>query len=240
MANKAKTVLSIVGILLCLTSLFLPWWTMSASLIASKSGYNYVGYHVGVTANLLWVEGGSRLIPTANELDIKSAYLVYGEQYWFGWSAFSAIAIGGLVSAFTISTSKLTCEFKKRGYNFGFILIVIGLSVFLLGLEFSLDSARFIGKQDSLFQDLNTLSGNFGNTYFGLFGSGTGFQQEPFVITYRGAIAPYSQSFFFPNVPLHYVSTLSYGFFFTLIGIILMGLNVKRKNSARGTVPKLS
>ncbi|MCW4029019.1 MAG: hypothetical protein NWE92_05155 [Candidatus Bathyarchaeota archaeon] len=185
MSNKAKTLLSLGGILLCLTSLFLPWWTMSASLIASRSGYNYVGYTVGVTANLLWVEGGSRCIPALNESDIKSSYLVYGEQYWFGWSAFSLIAIGVLLSTFSLLVTKVQHGLKKRFFNIGFVFAVIGISVFLLGLEFSLNSARSIGKQDNLFQDLNVLSGNFGNTYFGLFGSGSGFQQEPYVITYE-------------------------------------------------------
>ncbi len=232
MANKAKTLLAFVGILLCLTSLLSPWWTMSASLIASSSGYNYVGYHVGVTANLLWVEGGSRCNPALNELEIKSPYLVYGEQYWFGWSAFSLIAIGGLLSAFSFFTSRLTCEFKKRFYNLGFVLIVIGLSIFLLGLEFNLNSAHLVGKQRSLFQDLNVLSGNFGDTYFGIFGSGSGFQQDPYIITYRGVNSTYSQSYFFPNIPLHYTSALSYGFFFALSGIILMGLNVKVKRNS--------
>ena len=231
MASKAKTLLSLVGILLCLTSLLLPWWTMTASLTASSAGNNYVGYHVGVTANLLWVDGGSRIIPAYNELPIKSSYLVYGDQYWFGWSAFSLIAIGSLLSACSLLATKLHYGLKKRFFNVGFVLTVIGISVFLLGLEFSLNSAHFIGKQDSLFQDLNVLSGNFGNTYFGLFSSGSGFQQEPLIITYGGTT--YTDTIFFPYTPLQYVSTLSYGFFFALSGIILMGLNVKRKKNNR-------
>jgi hypothetical protein len=218
--------LTILGVILCLMSLFLPWWSMSASLTASGSGYNYVGYHVGVTANLLWVEGGSRCIPAYNEDAIKSSYLVYGEDYWFGWSAFSLIAIGSLLSAGSSLTNHLRSGMKKGFYNLGFVLIVLGVSVFLLGLEFSLNSAHFIGRHVSLFQDLNVLSGNFGNTYCGLFGSGSGFQQEPLEIIYRGTT--YSDTIFFPNTPLHYMSTLSYGFFFALSGILLMGLNVKR------------
>jgi hypothetical protein len=227
MGNKTKTVLSFVGILLCLTSLFSPWWTMSASLVVTELGYlNYVGYIVHVTANPLWVEGGSRVITAINELPIKSPYLVYGQEYWFGTCTSSLIAIGSLLSGFSLG---LNAKLKNRFYCLGFGLILIGIIIFPIGLDFSLNSAHFVGKQYSLFlfQDLNILSGNFGNTNFGLFSSGSGFQQEPYIITsYRGTTL---SSIFFPNIPLQYMSTLSYGFFFALIGIILMAINLKRK-----------
>lgn len=97
-------------------------------------------------------------------------------------------------------------------------MILIGILVYPLGLELSLNSEWLVGNQQSYsnFQVLNALSGSLGNSYFGLFSSGTGTQQLP-AMSFRGEL-------FFPNVTMYYMSYLSDGFFTAIIGVVLLAL----------------
>lgn len=215
MDNRVRTHLLLVGIILCLISLLLPWWSMSAS--TQKGGYDghSVGYGVDASANLYSMTGGIGFCRSVGEDDYKIAIASEGTEYWFGWITLALIGSGIILSIAGNNKSKIR--------NTSLVLILIGILFYPLGLELSLNSNWLIGNQQprSNFQVLNALAGNFGNTHIGLFSSGIGSQQSP-AFTYRGAL-------FFPDTPLYYTSYLTYGFFTVLAGEIIMAIALKKR-----------
>ncbi len=120
MRNKVKTFLLLVGIFLCLTSLLLPWWRMSAS--TQNSGYDghSVGYGVDASANLYSLTGGVGFCRSVGEDDYKIAITNEGVEYWFGWTALTLISLGiilAIVGNNKLRTRKCLMSFDSYRYS---------------------------------------------------------------------------------------------------------------------------
>jgi hypothetical protein len=218
--GRIKTILFAVGVILCLVSLFLPWWTMSTSLSAgSENGYA-LGFRTEASGNLVWMTITSYgQMPNLNNLPVKLNYTFYGEEYWFGIVAFLLIAVGSLMSIGEILKTRFI-----RLMPLTLLLLICGIAIYPIGLQMSIslnanqqtnNDANLNGNDFAL---LDAYSGNFGNTHFGLFSRGVATQQVP---AFR--------EIFFPNVPLSFMSYLCYGFFVALTGVILLAIGYKTK-----------
>jgi hypothetical protein len=156
---------------------------------------------------------GYKWNPAPNGWWINGEYREWwiGGEYWFALASIILIVVGALLTILGAINKKIRIEVV------GCCFIVCSLLFFTLGLEASLNSASLFGvDNNSIFQMLNAASGNFNGTHFGLFSSGV---QQNFT---------WGSSLF--KGTFYYNSNLAYGFFFNLVGSLMILLHLVIKN----------